>query len=69
MQTISPERIERAARIYASNVDAANALGIQSASFGRLCRRLGVDTPQKRRQQEAEAQRERIQQLERMRRR
>jgi len=42
-------RIERVARIYASNQDAAAALGIQPSSFGRLCRRFGIPTPKQRR--------------------
>jgi hypothetical protein len=43
------ERIERAARIYACNHDAGLALGIAPGSFGRLCRRYDVETPQARR--------------------
>ena len=39
-------RIERAARIYRSNMDAGLALGIAPGSFGRLCRRYGIETPQ-----------------------
>ena len=42
-------RIERAARIYGSNKDAGIALGINPGSFGRLCRRYGIETPQARR--------------------
>ncbi len=49
MSTMDKERIERAARIYASNHDAGLALGIASGSFGRLCRRYGIETPQARR--------------------
>lgn len=45
------DRIERAARIYASNIDAAQALGIAPSSFGRLCRRYGIPTPKQRRHQ------------------
>ena len=41
--------IERAARVYGSNQEAAAALGIQPGSFGRLCRRYEVPTPQQRR--------------------
>lgn len=48
MPIIERERIERAARIYASNRDAGVALGIAPGSFGRLCRRYGVETPQAR---------------------
>ena len=43
------DRIERAARIYASNVDAAAAMGIRPGSFARLCRRYGIETPSQRR--------------------
>ena len=39
MPSIEKSRIERAARIYASNQDAGLALGIAPGSFGRLCRR------------------------------
>ncbi|MFT5088906.1 MAG: hypothetical protein ACI906_004996 [Candidatus Latescibacterota bacterium] len=49
MSSIEKERIERAARIYASNHDAGLALGIAPGSFGRLCRRYGIETPQARR--------------------
>lgn len=48
---IDRERIERAARIYGSNRDAGMALGIAPGSFGRLCRRYNIETPQARRQQ------------------
>ena len=48
--SIERDRIERAARIYASNQDAGVALGIAPSSFGRLCRRYGVETPKARRQ-------------------
>ncbi len=55
MPKIEKERIERAARIYASNQDAGLALGIAPGSFGRLCRRYGVETPKARRQRQREA--------------
>lgn len=48
MPSIERERVERAARMYASNRDAGVALGIAPGSFGRLCRRYGVETPQAR---------------------
>ena len=48
MPSIEKGRIERAARIYASNQDAGLALGIAPGSFGRLCRRYGIETPQAR---------------------
>ena len=47
---ISHADVERVARIYNNNQDAAAALGITSHSFGRLCRRFGVETPHARRQ-------------------
>ena len=49
MERFDKKRIQRAARIYASNRDAGLALGIAPGSFGRLCRRFGIETPQARR--------------------
>lgn len=49
MEKIARERIERAARIYASNQDASKALGIAAGTFGRLCRQYGIETPHARR--------------------
>ena len=49
MQLTSRDRVERAAKIYASNKEASNALGIAAGSFGRLCLRYGIDTPYARR--------------------
>ena len=46
---LSREQIARAARMYGSNQEAAAALGIVPQSFGRLCRKYGIDTPAKRR--------------------
>jgi hypothetical protein len=57
MAKIARERIERAARIYASNADAGVALGIAPGSFGRLCRHYGIDTPKLRRLRSFEDQR------------
>ena len=45
MRKVERERIERAARIYASNEDACRALGIAAGSFSRLCRLYGIETP------------------------
>ncbi len=45
MHKIDPERIERAARMYASNQEASNALGIAAGSFSRLCRQYKIETP------------------------
>lgn len=53
------EELERAARIYHSNKDAGQALGMAGGSFGRLCRKLGVLTPQARRRRELREQGER----------
>lgn len=45
MKKIARERVERAARIYASNKDAGVALGVTPSSFARLCRHYGIQTP------------------------
>jgi hypothetical protein len=42
------ERIEKAARMYKSNRDASEALGILPGSFGRLCRKYNIITPSER---------------------
>ncbi|HJP30299.1 MAG TPA: hypothetical protein QGF95_07065 [Candidatus Latescibacteria bacterium] len=55
MEQFNRERVERAARIYASNRDAGLALGIAPGSFGRLCRRYGIETPQARRKRKVPA--------------
>ncbi len=49
MAKIGRERVERAARIYSSNQEAGQALGIVMQSFGRLCREYGIETPYARR--------------------
>lgn len=46
--------IERVARIYRSNQDASAALGITLRSFGRLCRKYGVETPYSKRMRQVE---------------
>jgi hypothetical protein len=55
MERIARERLERVARIYKSNQEASQALGIAPGSFSRACRRYGIETPfvrqQKQRQQ------------------
>ena len=58
MSKIDRERIERAARIYASNQDAGLALGIAPGSFGRLCLRYGIETPQARRKRRLQERRQ-----------
>ena len=50
MSEFDRARVERAARIYGSNRDAGMALGIAAGSFGRLCRRYGIETPRARSQ-------------------
>jgi hypothetical protein len=49
MEKVDPSRVERAARLYVSNKEAGQALGIAAGSFGRLCRQYGIQTPQARR--------------------
>ena len=49
MEKIARERLERAARIYASNQDASRALGIAAGTFSRLCRQYEIETPYARR--------------------
>ena len=44
--------VERVARIYASNQDASQALGIAMRSFSRLCRQHGIETPYARKQRQ-----------------
>ncbi len=53
MPPIEKARIERAARIYRSNREAA-ALGIAPGSFSRRCRRYDIETPQKRQRRQRE---------------
>ena len=48
-ESISRARVERIARICNDNYNAGVALGITPGSFGRLCRRYGIETPQARR--------------------
>ena len=47
---ISREEVERCARLYHTNKDAAEALGIRSDSFSALCRKYGLETPYRRRE-------------------
>ena len=44
-ELIEKSRIERAARMYNSCQNAEEALGLASGSFGRLCRRYGIQSP------------------------
>ena len=57
-RNISPERIERCARIYSSNIDAAAALDIAPGSFSRLCRKYNIDSPQARRRKKNTVERQ-----------
>lgn len=45
MKKIDRVRIERVARLYSSNEEASQALGIAPGSFSRLCRLYGIETP------------------------
>ena len=45
MKPIAREELERVARMYKSNKEASQALGIHPGSFARLCRRHGIPTP------------------------
>ena len=42
---ITREQVERVARLYKSNKEASRALGITRGHFGRLCRKLSIETP------------------------
>ena len=55
MPPIARARIARAARIYASNKDAAAALGIAPGSFSRLCKHYGIETPRARQHRQRQA--------------
>jgi hypothetical protein len=45
VEQIARERLERVSRMYRSNKEAAQALGIALGSFGRARRRYGIETP------------------------
>lgn len=47
--SVDEEVVRRAARMYRTNTEAAQALGIVLRSFNRLCRRHRVETPWDRR--------------------
>ena len=42
------DQLERVARVYKTNKDASQALGIATRTFTRQCERLGVLPPSKR---------------------
>ena len=49
MHKVSSDEVERSARLYNSNKEASEALGIHQGSFARACRKLGIETPYARR--------------------
>lgn len=55
MRKTPRELVERAARVYASNQEASQALGIAMGSFGRLCRQYGIESPYARRRRRRRA--------------
>ena len=46
---LTQDRIARAARVYTTNKNAAQAMGISPSSFADLCRKYGIETPSQRR--------------------
>jgi len=50
MQSLPETFLERAARVYKTNSDAAAAVGLSARGFARACRRYGIETPFARRQ-------------------
>jgi histone H3/H4 len=44
------DQMERVARLYRSNKEASEALGITVQAFSRICRQHGIETPHKRQQ-------------------
>jgi len=62
MEKVDIRRVERAARLYASNQEASLALGIALGTFGRLCREHGIQTPHARRLEGARRRRPRTRQ-------
>ena len=42
---VNRKELERAARVYRTNKDAAAALGIAQETLGRACKREGIETP------------------------
>jgi len=49
---MTPTTIERAARMYHTNVQAAQALDLHKSSFARICHAHGIQTPFERAQEE-----------------
>ena len=60
MYGIPRDWIEHAARVYRSNAEASRALGIATGSFGRLCRKYGIETPYARQQRDRREARSRL---------
>lgn len=56
MNPTSRDRVELVARIYATNQEASQALGIAMRSFGRLCRRYGIESPYTRQERRRRAE-------------
>jgi len=50
--------VERVARMYDTNKEAARALGVTPLTFVRLCKEYDIETPWERRRKRAAAQRE-----------
>ena len=44
-KAMTRDRVERAARVYNTNIAASKALGINPDWFGHLCRKWGIETP------------------------
>lgn len=59
MPGIPRDWVERAARVYKSNSEASQALGIATGSFARLCRKYGIETPYARQEKERQEARSR----------
>jgi len=57
MKPINKDAVERVARIYKSNKEASQAIGIHPRSFARLCREHGILTPWMRQRQQRRAAR------------
>ena len=51
MQKTPIEQVERGARLYGTNKEASNALGITVQALRRLCRQHRIETPGTRRLQ------------------
>jgi hypothetical protein len=57
MNSISKQALERVARIYKSNKEASQAIGMHPRSFARLCRQHDIVTPYMRLHNERQAAR------------